>query len=161
MAPIPEKYWHGTFTVSVLIKAFDGLVEVSSGLLLMLVSPQTLQNILMKISRGEMTEDPQDLFFRYANEYLRHLTTGTKNFAGFYILAHGLLNVILIVGLWKQKAAAYLLAIGVITSFILFQIYRIALHRSLFLEILTVFDALFITLVYHEYKVLVKKQALN
>ncbi len=152
MKAIAEKYWHEIFEIGVFIKSLTGLVEVISGILLVSIRASTLHNILIRLSRGELTEDPQDFFFSYANQFLSHLTAATKDFAGFYILAHGLINLFLVLGLLKEKAWAYLVAIGVLSSFMLYQIFTIALRPSIFLEVLTAFDVFFVFLIWHEYK---------
>jgi uncharacterized membrane protein len=97
----------------------------------------------------------------YSHQYVAHLTAGTKIFAGLYILAHGLINLFLVWGLVKQKPTAYLVAVGVLLAFIFYQVFRIAFHHSLLLATLTVFDALFVVLIMHEYNRLIKKLGLK
>ena len=41
----------------------------------------------------------------------------------------------------------------------MYQLFRIALHHSLFMEVITVFDVFFIVLIWHEYNYLTKKLA--
>ena len=154
---IKEKYWHGFFELGIFVKSITGLVEILSGTLLLSVGPNVLHNILMRLAGGEAGEVPQDFFFVYSSQYIQHLTTATKNFAGIYILAHGLLNLILIIGLIKQKTQAYLIAVGVLISFMLYQIFRIAQNHSLILTVLTVFDVFFVYVIWHEYNYLTQK----
>jgi uncharacterized membrane protein len=139
------------------IKTLTGLVETASGFLLVYLSPVVLTNILNRISRGEQLEDPKDFFLAYAHQYLQHLTAGTKDFAGLYILAHGIINLLLVLGLIKEKTWAYLVAIGVLCSFMLYQIFRIAMNHSLLLSALTIFDAFFVIIIWHEYNYLTRK----
>ena len=152
-----EKYWHEFFVFGVWIKSFTGALEILSGLAVLLISPAHQLAILQHLSRGEWTEAPQDFFVAYSHQYISHLTTGTRIFAGLYILSHGIINLFLVWGLVKQKPAAYLIAVGVLVSFMFYQILRIALHFSPLLIVLTIFDAFFVVLIWHEYKGLVKK----
>ena len=154
---LKEKYWHEFFIISMCIKTLTGLVETASGFLLVYLSPVVLTNILNRISRGEQLEDPKDFFLAYAHQYLQHLTAGTKDFAGLYILAHGIINLLLVLGLIKEKTWAYLVAIGVLCSFMLYQIFRIAMNHSLLLSALTIFDAFFVIIIWHEYNYLTRK----
>jgi uncharacterized membrane protein len=156
---LKEKYWHEFFIISICIKTLTGLVETVSGFLLVYLSPSALTVILNRLSRGEQLEDPQDFFLAYAHQYLNHLTAGTKDFAGLYILAHGIINLLLVLGLIKEKTWAYLVAIGVLCSFMLYQIFRIALDHSLLLSALTIFDAVFVIIIWHEYNYLTRKLA--
>ncbi len=154
---LKEKYWHEFFIISICIKTLTGLVETASGFLLVYLSPAVLTGILSRLSRGEQLEDPRDFFLVYAHQYLNHLTVGIKNFAGLYILAHGIINLLLVLGLVKEKTWAYLVAIGVLCSFMLYQIFRIAVNHSLLLSLLTIFDALFVIVIWHEYNYLTRK----
>jgi uncharacterized membrane protein len=156
---LKEKYWHEFFVISIGIKTLTGLVETVSGFLLLWISPLALNGILNRFSRGEQLEDPKDFFLFYAHQYLQHLSTGTKVFAGLYILAHGLMNLVLVIGLIKEKTWAYLVAIGVLCSFMLYQIFRVAMNHSIPLTVLTVFDAFFVVIIWHEYNYLTRKLA--
>ncbi len=158
---LSEKYWHDFFFIGVCVKSLTGLIETTSGLLLLFVQSAILRSFLIRVSRGEFSKDPTDFFFDYSYRYIQHLTVETRIFAGFYILAHGLINLCLVWGLWKQKLQAYLIAIGVLLSFIVYQIYRIAMNHSLFLEILTALDILFVITIIHEYNYKVKISGFN
>lgn len=149
-----EKYWHETFIFAVIVKSFTGLMELFSGILLLAVTSEGLQKILAAVARGEATEQPQDFFYTYAHQYIAHITSGTRIFAGLYLLSRAIINLLLVVGMVKKKTQAYLIAIGVISVFMLYQLLRIAHTRSLALSALTVFDAFFILLIWHEYKYL-------
>jgi uncharacterized membrane protein len=157
MGEIKEKYWHETFIVAIVIKTFTGLLETASGLLLLFINPPALDSVFARLARGELTEVPQDYFISYSHQYIQHLTAGTKDFAGLYILAHGLINLLLVLGLIKEKTAAYLVGIGVLLSFMLYQIYRASYTHSLALVLLTIFDCFFVVLIWHEYNYLTRK----
>ena len=152
-----EKYWHEFFVIGIVIKSFTGLVETLSGLVLLFMRPVMLSQILLRISGGGQIKDADDFLLSYAYQYLQHLTTGVKISPGLYILAHGLINLLLVLGLIKEKLWAYLLAIGVLGSFILYQLYRIAFNHSPLLEVLTVLDVLFVIVIWHEYKYQVRR----
>lgn len=154
-----EKYWHGFFIFAVSIKTFTGIVETISGLVIAFISPAGLGVILNKLSGGELLEDPTGFLVEYTNAALRHLTVGNKIFAGLYVLAHGLMNLFIVYGVLKNKPGAYLISIGILASFMLYQIPRYFMGHSPLLGILTIFDAVFIVLLYHEYKHLINKLA--
>ncbi|MDR3643326.1 MAG: DUF2127 domain-containing protein [Candidatus Doudnabacteria bacterium] len=156
-----EKYWHEFFIIGIIIKSFTGLVETCSGLVLLSIKPQTLSLILLRLSGGGKITDADDFLLAYPYQYMQHLTPGIKVFAGLYILAHGLINLLLVMGLIKEKLWAYLVAIGVLSSFMLYQLYRIAYTQSPLLEALTVLDAFFVIVLWHEYKYQVKRLGKN
>lgn len=154
-----KKYWHEFFIIGIIIKSLTGLVETLSGFVLLLISPGLLINILGRLSHGGQIVDADDLLLGYAYQYLQHLTVANKIFAGLYILFHGIINLLLVLGLIKEKLWAYLIAVGVLSSFILYQLFRIALAHSPLLETLTVLDFLFVIVIWHEYNYQIRRLA--
>ena len=49
------------FVVGIVAKGLNGLVEVVGGVLLLLVTPATLQRLAAAWTHGELSEDPHDL----------------------------------------------------------------------------------------------------
>jgi uncharacterized membrane protein len=50
-----------TFEVGILLKGLDGLLEVLGGLLLLVVSPATIDRVVTSLTRHELSEDPRDV----------------------------------------------------------------------------------------------------
>jgi len=155
---LKEKYWHEFFVISICIKTLTGLMETASGFLILWMSPAGLTLVLNRLSRGGNLEGPADFFLDYAHQYLHVITSSTKVFAGLYILSHGLINLVLVAGLIKEKTWAYLVAIGALISFMSYQLIRIAMNHSIPLAVLTGFDVFFVIILWHEYNYLTRKQ---
>lgn len=148
-----RKFWHDLFEFGILIKGFNGAWETVSGLLVLFLSKATLSSwFSLLIVRNELLEDPHDKFINFLADALQNFSNNTKTFAALYILSHGLLNIFLVIHLRRDKHWAYLVTIGATVMFMLYQIYRISLHHSLILAVITIFDAFFIMLAWHEYK---------
>jgi uncharacterized membrane protein len=73
-------------------------------------------------------------------------------FGAVYLLAHGLVKVILVGALLKNQLWAYPWTIVFLGVFILYQVYRLSLKPSVGLVALTVFDAVIAWLTYREYR---------
>jgi len=146
------RYWHAFFELAVFIKGFNGIWETVSGFSVLFFSKAAFSKLFSFLFRNELLENPHDSFIDFMAQAMQNLSTGTKRFAAIYILLHGLLNIFLAIQLYRNKLWAYLVAINVIIVLIFYQIYRIALHHSLFLTVITIFDALFIILTWHEYQ---------
>lgn len=147
-----DKNLHRLFLISLVIKAFDGFTEILAALALLIFSTTTLDNLFVRLAWGELLEDPKDALVNYLQQMFEHLSLSTQKFAGLYILAHGLLNMFLVIGIYKEKLWVYWVAIACISMFIVYQLYRLSHAFSPFLVGLTLFDALFIFLTWHEYK---------
>lgn len=149
---LPQKRWHELFELGVALKGFNGIWEAASGFLVLFVNKAIFSTWFYTIARSEILEDPNDKFVIFFSHLLQNLSSDVKTFAAVYLLAHGLLNIFLAIQLYRDKHWAYLVTIGVMLLFMVYQIYRIAVHHSIFLAALTVIDALFIVLAWHEYK---------
>jgi uncharacterized membrane protein len=73
-------------------------------------------------------------------------------FGAVYLLAHGLVKVILVAALLKNQLWAYPWTIAFLGVFILYQLYRLSLRASVGLTALTIFDAFIAWLTYREYR---------
>ena len=150
-----EKNLHRFFEFGVFIKGFNGIIETISGFLVLFVSKTSFYKIFSLLWRRELFEDPNDKLINFAGHRLLQLSNGAKEFAALYILFHGILNIFLAIGLYREKPWAYPVAVGFNSVVIGYQIYRVAYHHSLVLAALTVFDIFFVWLIWHEYRYMV------
>ena len=82
-----------------------------------------------------------------------HLTTSTTLFGAIYLLSHGATKIVLVVLVLREKLWAYPWLIVLLLAFIAYQLYRItAVHFSVGLTALTVFDAVLVWLTWREYQ---------
>ncbi|MHB0865455.1 MAG: DUF2127 domain-containing protein [Minisyncoccota bacterium] len=145
-----EKYIHKVFIWGVLLKAVDGVLETLGGILLFF--PGTLTNLIQFVIQNELLEDPHDFLFTHIQSALPALTGSSGLFIALYLLTHGLIKVVLVAGLLRNKLWAYPSAIIVFTLFIVYQLYHYLFTHSLFLLLLTVLDLVVIWLTWHEYR---------
>lgn len=145
-----EKYIHKIFVWSVLLKALDGVLETIAGVILLF--PGTLTNIIQFIVQNELFEDPHDFIFSHLHTAVVGLTGASELFIALYLLSHGLIKVVLVAGLLRDKAWAYPSAIIVFTLFIVYQLYHYLFTHSVFLLVLTILDLAIIWLTWHEYR---------
>lgn len=153
MAQKLQKYWHKLFKYSVLIKGFTGAWETASGFLFLFLSKATLGGWFSLLVHNELVEDSNDRFINFLAYALQNLSSDAKTFAALYVLAHGLLNIFLVIQLYRNKYWAYLVIIWAMLISMPYQIYRISLHHSTILAVITIFDAFFIALAWREYKI--------
>jgi uncharacterized membrane protein len=73
-------------------------------------------------------------------------------FGAVYLLAHGLVKVILVAALLKNQLWAYPWTITFLGVFIVYQLYRLSLKPSVGLTVLTIFDAGIAWLTWREYR---------
>ena len=142
---------HELFDVSLLLKGLHALVEIAGGIFTFLISPNYIVRIITRITEGELAENPPDIFTHYLLNFLQSFSVGTKQFIAFYLLSHGIINLILVVGLFKKKMWAYHTSFIALTIFAIYQIYRYIYHHSIWLIIFTVLDFIMMWLIWKEY----------
>ncbi|HKA13266.1 MAG TPA: DUF2127 domain-containing protein [Candidatus Dormibacteraeota bacterium] len=141
-----------TFEVAIVLKGLDGVLEVVGGLILLVVSPETINRVVGALTQHELSQDPHDFIATRILNTAHGLTKGSVLFASLYLLTHGAVKIVLVVALLKNKLWAYPWMIAFLLLFIGYQIYRIVLVPSVALAALTAFDLLVVWLTYREYQ---------
>jgi uncharacterized membrane protein len=146
-----------TFHVSIFLKGLDGVLEIIGGLFLLLPH-ETINGIVNFLTLHELSQDPHDLIANYIVTMTHHLNGSVALFGFLYLLSHGLVKIILVSAVLKNKLWAYPWMIAFLLLFIVYQLYQILGTFSLGLTLLTAFDVFVTVLTWIEYR---KKQALS
>ena len=146
----PRDLLDQTFEVGIILKGLDGVLEVIGGLLLLVVSPATIDRVVTSLTQHELSEDPHDVLATHLLRTAHGLTAVL--FGAVYLLAHGLVKVILVTALLKNQLWAYPWTIAFLGVFIIYQLYRLSFQPSVGLTALTIFDAVIAWLIYREYR---------
>ena len=147
----PRNWLDRAFEVGIIAKGLNGAAELVGGLLLLFVTPDRLHGLVRALTQGELSEDPHDLIATYLLHTANGLTGSAVLFGAIYLLAHGLVKVVLVTALLLNKLWAYPWMIVVLLAFIGYQLYRIILSPGVGLIALTAFDAVILVLTWREY----------
>ena len=148
----PRDWLDWLFEIGIIGKGLDGAAELLGGLLLLWASPDRIRRLAIVLTQGELSEDPHDLIATRILHSANGLTGSAVRFGAIYLLAHGAVKVVLVIALLLDKLWAYPWMIGVLSLFIGYQLYRIALHPSAGLIALTTFDVFVLALTTREYR---------
>jgi uncharacterized membrane protein len=149
-----EKRIHQIFVASVAFKGAHALIEIIGGVALYLVSTEAIVAAINRFSRDQLVEDPDDWVGTHLLEFARHFSVADHNFYAFYLLSHGLIKSVLVVGLLRERLWAYPASFAVFGGFIAYQLYRFTFTHDIVLILLSIFDAFVIYLAVHEYRLL-------
>jgi uncharacterized membrane protein len=141
-----------TFEIGIVLKGLNGLLELVGGVLLLAVSPATINRIVVSVTQGELSEDPHDVVAHFLRSAAHSLTSSTVVFGALYLLTHGIVKVVLVLSLLRDKLWAYPWMILFLLVFIVYQGYRLTFAPSLWLVGLTVFDIVIAWLTWREYR---------
>lgn len=140
------------FLVGIILKGLDGVLEVAGALLLLFVSPATIVGIVKALTQHELSEDPHDFLATHLLHATGELTGASLTFGAVYLLSHGVVKIVLVAALLRNKLWAYPWTIAFLIAFIVYQLYRLTFAPSLALVGLTVFDAFVTWLTFREYQ---------
>jgi uncharacterized membrane protein len=143
---------HQSFEVGISLKGVGALFEIASGLLLWFVKPSQMNEIVRRLGENLLADAPRHPFAVHVlNASPRFADNGTE-FASMYLLAHGVVKLVLVICLMLNKIWAYPLTIAVFTAFMVYQVHRFTHTHSWALIWLTAFDAVIVYLTWQEYQ---------
>jgi uncharacterized membrane protein len=154
--PMNEKRIHQIFAVSVSLKGLHALLEIVAGIALYLTSTEAIVGWISGWSNGEIAEDRHDWIATHLLRFAEAFSVQQHDFYAFYLLSHGLVKGVLVIGLLKEKLWAYPASFVVFGAFIAYQLYRYSFTHDVVLILLSIFDLLVIGLAIHEYRLLRK-----
>nr|WP_210278884.1 MULTISPECIES: DUF2127 domain-containing protein [unclassified Rhizobium] len=152
-SPVNERRIHQLFEISVLLKGAHALIECIGGIVLALVSTESILRLANRITQPELLNDPKDFIATHLLAWAQDFSVGTKDFYAYYLLSHGLVKVLLVIGLLKGKMWAYPASLVALGLFIVYQLYRFTETHGIGLVILTVFDLVVMILIWKEYRI--------
>lgn len=141
-----------TFRVSLVLKGLDGVLELVGGVLLLMMAPGQIGVIVRTLTQHELAEDPNDLIAGWLMHLAETMTVSVSLFGAFYLLLHGLVKIVLVWAVLKNKLWAYPWMIVFLLIFIVFQTYQLWGSFSWGLLLLTLFDLWITWLTWHEFR---------
>ena len=141
-----------TFRVSLVLKGLDGVLELVGGILLLLVSPAQMGSMVHFLTQHELSEDPHDVVATALVHMAGTLTVSATLFGAIYLLLHGLVKVILVWAVLKDKLWAYPWMIAFLLVFIAYQGYELVVAFTWGMVLLTAFDIFIVWLTLREYR---------
>jgi uncharacterized membrane protein len=148
----PRDWLDRIFEIGIILKGLDGVLEAIGGLLLLALTPATINQVVARLTQHELSEDPNDLVANHLLDLAHGLTGHAVTFAALYLVAHGVVKIVLVAALLLNQIWAYPWTIAFLLVFILYQLYRIVLSPTLGLSALTIFDALIVWLTWREWR---------
>ena len=147
-----EKRFHEAFTIGVILKGLNALLEIVLGVGLLLPIADRISVLVLNLAQQELIEDPDDFFATHIEKYSHLLSPDSQFFGAMYLLSHGIVKAALVWGLLRDKLWSYPASMAVLVLFILYQLIRFMSTHSLALIFLTIFDLIVLYLIWHEYR---------
>jgi uncharacterized membrane protein len=85
------------------LKGLDGVLELIGAILLLLVTPQQIGDLARFLTQHELAQDPNDAVANTVLHLTSNLSVSTSVFGRVYLLLHGLVKVVLVWAVLKDK----------------------------------------------------------
>jgi uncharacterized membrane protein len=148
----PRTLLDKTYEIGILIKGFDGAMELLGALLLLVVPGRVINSLTHWLVDTELNHDPRDFIATHVLHFGTHLAQGHNTFAVLFLLTHGAVKVGLVLALLRQKHWAYPLALIALIAFLVYQVYLLVTQTTFGMAFLTVLDTIIIWLVWREWQ---------
>jgi uncharacterized membrane protein len=150
---VQDRWIHRLFRAGLALKGINAMIESLAGLSMVALNSDRVRDVLESVAQGEVLDDPNDIV---ATDFARitHFLDGHHHhFLAYYLLAHGAVKVVMVLGLMRRTAWSYPFALVALTGFIIYQSYRVVMTHSILLTFLTLFDCAFLYLVWKELQI--------
>ena len=151
-----EKRIHQIFAVSVSLTGLHAILEIAGGIALYLTSTATILGWIGRYTADQLSGNPDDWVATHLLRFGQSFSVAQHDFFAFYLLSHGVVKLVLVYGLLKEKLWSYPASFVVFGAFIAYQLYRYSFTHEVSLILLSIFDLFVIALAVHEYRLLRK-----
>jgi uncharacterized membrane protein len=98
-----ERRIHQVFRASILLKGALAVIECMGGIALALIGTSTIANLANALTQEELIEDPNDFVAKHLLSLAQNFSIETKHFYSFYLLSHGAVKLLLVIGLLRGR----------------------------------------------------------
>lgn len=155
--PAEEHTIYEFFLISVLLKGLISVVEVVAGVFIFFIPSAMFLALVNQL----VAFVPDGTLSTALLAEVAKYTSSTAQFFAFYLLSRGLVKVFLIWALLKNKLWAYPASLGVLSLFVLYQLYQIVVDHSILVMGITVFDLVVMYFIWREYRIVQTHRALQ
>ena len=150
---LKEKRIFLAYEFTLLAKGAQAFLEIVAGVLFAFVSTNAITTFVFAIAHSELVETPKDIFSTLLTKGLDQFSAAGKYFLVLYLLSHGIIKLVIIIGLFLKKKWSYPAALIGFGALIIYQSYEIGIKQSLLLIVFTLIDIVILWLIVREHNV--------
>ena len=149
-----ERRIYQVFRASVLAKGTIAVLECIGGAAIALARDDKIAEYIARLAQRYLVEGTHGFVASHLISWAQSVSLETQHFIAFYLFSHGIIKMVVVIGLLRERRWAYPLALVTFAAFIVYQLYRYTFTHGTGLLLLTAFDLFLITLVWHEYQLI-------
>jgi uncharacterized membrane protein len=140
------------YRISILLKTLEAVIEIIGGVILFFVTPHFINHWGNVLTRGELSEDPNNFISNFLSHSIHHLSSISTTYAAIYLLTHGVVKLVALAAVLKNKFWGYPLLLVVLAIFIIYQTIQLVHNVTFGLLALNIFDAFVVVLTVIEWR---------
>ena len=145
------KFFHNLLNIAILLKGLNGLFELAGSLILFFFASKPVTAAMQFIFYNELAHDKDDLIANFVVNLLGEMSRSTRLFSATVLLILALINLCLVIAIWKEKYWIYPSVAIVIILLVIYQIFRFSHTGSIILFLWTILDIIIVYLLIREY----------
>jgi uncharacterized membrane protein len=139
--------------VTILIKGFFGLLEVTAGLIIAVTGPQRVYSLILRWTTPELYQGGPSHLAQAIRQGATALIQTQAGFIILYLLVHGALKMAITITLLRGRGVwIFPFSSVILIGFIAYMSYELSLHWSNLLLALAIFDTVTLGLVLNEWR---------
>lgn len=142
------------FDISIIGKGIISAAEIVAGLFAFVIPVSVVTGFVGAWAQQELGEEPGDYIATQLDHIAHQLSFASSTFIALYLLSRGLVKLLLIIAMLKNRLWAYPASLALIGAFMAYQCYQIVITHSVLIVLLTLFDFVVVYFIWREYQVL-------
>lgn len=139
--------------MTILIKGFFGLLEVTAGLIIAITGPQRLYSLILQWTTPELYQGGSSHLAEIVRQGAAALVQSQSGFIILYLLVHGALKMAITITLLRGRGVwIFPFASAILLGFIAYMSYELSLHWSNLILALAILDTVTLGLVLNEWR---------
>lgn len=156
-SPGEQKLIYEGYLISIILKGLISLNETISGVALLFIPPALFLAFVNWVASYVPTSG---FIGAHLVAQLNSYTEGTSLYLALYLFSRGIVKLVIIIALLRNKLWAYPALLLVMFAFLLYQFYQIATSGSILVIGITVMDIVVMYFVWREWRIVRERMAL-
>ncbi|GAB3631098.1 DUF2127 domain-containing protein [Microbacterium shaanxiense] len=140
------------FDASIILKGISGALELIGGVALFFVSADQIRHLLSWVSAHALVVNPHSALAQWIEHLADRMGADATVFAAWYLILHGVIKVVLVWALLREKLWAYPWMLVALGLFIAYQCYELVVHFGWWMFALTIFVVFIVFLTTREWQ---------
>ncbi|MFM2414833.1 MAG: hypothetical protein RI911_526 [Candidatus Parcubacteria bacterium] len=148
---LSRKHFKRIFDTTLIVKGVAAVVDIVAAVIIFTTHNEIVVLFFAKVTTFMTDFEGDGLISQYMSVQPGAISTFDIWFITGYLVFHGVLNLILVEGIWFRRQWAYTKAMRILLFFFVYQCVRLMFVWSYWLCIVTLYDLLIILLLHYEY----------